>query len=109
MFNIYFGCDHAHREQAVRLVEKEMSLLRHTRLSDTQLRAAKKQAVGQVSIANDHHENLFLALGKSFLRHNRYEMLPVLLQHIEAITADELLEVANEIFAPERLFSLMYE
>jgi predicted Zn-dependent peptidase len=52
---------------------------------------------------------LFLGLGKSFLHYNRYDTLPEVFAKVEKLTAGEIREVANEIFAPERLFSLIYQ
>ena len=41
--------------------------------------------------------------------YNRYDTLPEVFAKVEKLTAGEIREVANEIFAPERLFSLIYQ
>lgn len=107
--SIYFGTDPKNREKALHLVYKELAKIRDNRLSDTQLAAAKKQVIGQLGVSGDNKEGLFLGLGKSYLHYNRYDTLPEVFARIERITASDLLEVANEIFAPEQLFSLIYE
>lgn len=107
--SIYFGTDPKNREKAMNLVYKELSKLRENKLSSTQLAAAKKQLCGQLGISGDNREGLFLGLGKSFLHYNRYDALPEVFRQIEQITSEQLQEVANEVFAPERLFSLIYE
>ncbi len=43
------------------------------------------------------------------LRRNRYDTLPEVFARIDSLTAENIQEVANEVFAPERLFSLIYE
>lgn len=108
VFSVYFGTDPKNREQAISLVEKELMVLCKNKLSDTQLTAAKKQAIGQLGVASDNKESLFLGLGKSFLHYNRYEMLPEIFLKIEKITAEQVLETANEILHPEKLFRLIY-
>jgi predicted Zn-dependent peptidase len=109
VFSIYFGTEPKNREQAIRLVEKELSALRTKKLSGTQLAAAKKQAIGQLGVASDHKENVFLGLGKSFLHYNRYEMLPDVFRKIENITPEQIMETANDILLPDKLFRLIYE
>ena len=109
VFTIYFGTDPKNRERAISLVEKEIASLRSNKLTTTRLAAAKKQAIGQLGIAGDNKESLFLGLGKSFLHYNRYETLPEVIAKIEQITAEQILETANEILYPNKIFRLIYE
>jgi Predicted Zn-dependent peptidases len=109
MASIYFGTDPKNRKKAFSLVYKELKKLRERKLTDSQLAAAKKQMIGQLSVSGDNKEGLFLGLGKSFLHHNRYDTLSEAIEKIEKITADQLLEVANEIFAEDNLSTLIYE
>lgn len=109
LVSIYFGTDPKNREKAMILVHKELAKLREVKLSSTQLATAKKQVIGQLGVSSDNREGLFLGLGKSYLHYNRYDTLPEIFARVERLTAEQLLEVANEIFAPERLFCLIYE
>ncbi|MDO4757293.1 MAG: pitrilysin family protein [Parabacteroides sp.] len=106
---IYFGTDPKNKEKAIRLVHKELARLRDVKLSATQLAAAKKQLIGQLGVSGDNREGLFLGLGKSFLHYNRYDTLPEVFAKVESLTAEQIQEVANEVFAPESLFSLIYQ
>ncbi len=107
--SIYFGTDPKNREKAMRLVHKELARIRDVKLTTSQMAAAKKQVMGQLGVASDNREGLFLALGKSFLHYNRYDSLPEIFEQIEKLTAEQILEVANEVFAPDKLFTLIYE
>ena len=69
----------------------------------------KKQDPVELGVSGDNREGLFLGLGKSYLHYNRYDTLPEVFAQIEKITAGQILEVANEVLAPERLFCLIYE
>ena len=109
VFSIYFGTDPKNRERATCLVEKELATLRSNKLTATQLAAAKKQAIGQLGVAGDNKESMFLGLGKSFLHFNRYEPLQEIFGKIENITAQQILDTANNILHPEKLFRLIYE
>lgn len=91
------------------LVHQQLEKLRNTALTSARLTQAKNQAIGQLGVANDNHENLFLGLGKSFLHYNHYDSMAQVAERIRKITAEEMLDVANEVFHPDRLSTLIYE
>lgn len=109
VFSIYFGCDPKDVDTCLTLVEKELKRLCMARLTDSQLAAAKKQIIGQIAVASDNFENLALDMGKTFLHYNRYESQEEVFQRIEALSADCLMEVANEIFNEHRRSVLIYQ
>ncbi len=107
-FSIYFGTDTNDVDTCLRLTYKELKKLRDNRLTSLQLQAVKKQLIGQICVASDNYENNALGMAKIFLHYNKYENLPAICQRIETVTADELLEVANEMFAEDYLSTLIY-
>lgn len=108
LFSIYFGGDQRNQQKCVELVMKELDKFRTTKLSTIQLAAAKKQYIGQIGISHNMQENTALALGKSLFYFGRWFSEAELVHCIERLTAEQLLEVANEIFEKERLFYLQY-
>lgn len=108
-FCIYFGCDPQDADTCIRLVHKELRRLLDNRLSSAQLAAAKKQLTGQLVVASDNGESNALGMAKTFLHYDRYETLPDLFRRIDALTADQLLDVAGDVFTPENLSLLMYD
>jgi predicted Zn-dependent peptidase len=108
VFAVYLGTDRKNRERAMDLVEKELTLLRTAKLTGIQLAAAKKQAIGQLGVASDQKESVFLGLGKSFLHHDSYEMLPDVFRKIDRITSGQILETANDVLDPGKQFTLIY-
>ncbi len=109
LFTIYFGTDHRYTQRCVDLVKRELKRLREERLSTIRLLAAKRQFMGQIEVSSDHSENVALALGKSFLRYGHFDSLAEVAALVERITADDLLAVANELFAEDKLSMLIYE
>ncbi|MFV0325659.1 MAG: insulinase family protein, partial [Bacteroides xylanisolvens] len=79
------------------------------KLTTSQLTAAKKQLIGQIGVASDNFENNALGMAKTFLHYRKYESPEVIFQRIDALTAEQLLEVANEMFAEEYLSTLIYK
>lgn len=107
-FCIYFGCDPDDADLCTELVYKELKKMRDQRLTTAQLAAAQKQIIGQIGVAGDNFENVALDMGKCFLHYNIYEKKADVFRRINALTADELLEIANEKFAEDQLSVLMY-
>lgn len=107
--SIYFGCDKKNVDKCISLVHKELNRLRKEKLTSSQLSTAKKQLIGQIGVMGDNHENLALALGKNFLHHNYFNTLAETAQKIEAVTAEQILAVSNEIFDERSLFTLIYD
>lgn len=106
--SIYFGTDPKNMDKAIRLVHKELDKVRNEKLSATMLHAAQKQLMGQLGVSGDNKENTVLGMGKSYLHYNRYNSLEEIYRKVQGVTAEQLLEVANEIYHPENLFSLIY-
>ena len=108
VFCIYFGTEHDHVERCIRLVKKELKRLCEKPLTSTQLNAAKKQIIGQIGVARDNAENTALGMAKTFLHYGEMDDPKKLFQRIEALTAKELWEVSNEMFAEDYLSTLIY-
>ena len=109
MATIYFGCAPKNKDKAIELVRQQLAEMRQQPLSASRLSQAKKQAIGQIGVASDNRENLFLGFGKSLLHYDRYDSMEQVVARIQQITADDILRVANEVYAPERLSTLIYD
>ena len=107
-FCIYFGTDPEDVDTCLKLTYKELKRMRDVKMTSSQLMAAKKQLIGQIGVASDNNENNALGMAKSFLHYNKYESSESVFRRIEALTAEGLLEVANEMFAEEYLSTLIY-
>ena len=94
--------------QCLDLVRKELEIFRKQPLTEAKLSVAKKQLIGQIGVACDNFENRALDMAKSFLHYNRCESADKLFARIQSLSAEQLLEVANELFAPERISTLIY-
>lgn len=107
-FCIYFGTDLEDMDTCLRLTYKELKRMRDNKMSPSQLAAAKKQLIGQIGVASDNFENNALGMAKAYLHYHKYESSESVFQRIEALTAEQLLEVANEMFAEPYLSTLVY-
>jgi predicted Zn-dependent peptidase len=108
VFCIYFGTEHDDVERCIRLVKKELKRLCDKPLSPAQLAAAKKQIIGQIGVARDNAESTALGMAKTFLHYGKMDDPKELFRRIEELTAKELWEVSNEMFADNYLSTLIY-
>ena len=108
VFSIYFGCDARDAERCIELTHHELHRLCSAPLTTLQLAAAKKQLIGQVGVAADNFENTALGMAKTFLHHGSYDGPEALYRRIEALTANELWDIANELFREDNLTMLLY-
>ena len=103
----YFGCDPHDVKRCLRLVNKELQRVMEKPLTTSQLNAAKRQIKGQLGVACDNRESFALDFGKSFLHYGWEKDITDLFKRIDILTADNIQQVAREIFAPELLTTLI--
>ena len=108
-WSIYFGCDEHDVKRCLRLVRKELDKLMEKPLSEAQLRAAKKQIKGQIGVACDNRENFALDFGKSYLHYGWEKNVDRLYEQVDAITAQQMQQVARELFDEQRLTTLIFK
>ena len=105
---IFFGTEPNQVEKSLNLVQKELKLLREKKMGTMQLRKAKEQLMGQLAMSEENNMGLMLMLGKSLLDLERIENLDNIFSQVEAITAEQLQDIAQEMFAPDTMSLLTY-
>lgn len=108
LFTIYFGTDKRNTDNCLDIIYKELSKLRNNKLSSSQLAVAKKQLIGQIGVSGDNRENLTLSMGKTYFHYGYIDSQEDIFRKIESVTAEQLIEIANEIFDETGLFRLIY-
>ena len=108
-WNIYLACEPQHKDLCLELCHKELKQLRDTRLTATQLQRALRQLEGQLAISAENQENNALAMAKQMLYHHRAPQWQETFAKVQKITPEQLQEVANEVFAPEKIYILLYD
>lgn len=106
---IYLGTDVKHLDKSINLVHKELKKLRTIQLSSSQLQKAKQQLIGQITLAEENKSNVMIGLGESLLFYNKVDSLEEVYQKINDVSSSNLLEVANDIFDPNQLSTLIYK
>ena len=95
---IYFSSDHCNTDHCREIINNEINKLKNTSLTTQQLAMAKRQYIAQMTIATEGNEGYMLGIGRSMLVHGEVDTLEEAYKKINAVTASQILEVANEIF-----------
>ena len=96
---IYFSSDHGNADRCIELIEGELRKLRTVPLTARRLSMAKKQFIAQLAISSESNESYMLGAGKSLLTHDEVDTMEQVYAKIQALTARQLTEVAEEVFS----------
>jgi len=107
--SIYFGTDLQNIDKSLNLVHKEFRKIRASKMGSLQLSRAKKQFIGQLAIAAENNEGMMLGAGKSMMVYGKVDPPELMYNRINKLSASEIMEVANEILAPDNLSLLIYQ
>ena len=91
------------------MVRRELDKIIEKPLTDSQLKAAKRQLKGQIGIACDNREQFALDFGKSFLHYGWEKDITSLYSQIEEVTAEQIQQVARELMSEDRITTLIYK
>ena len=108
LWTTYFGCDHKDVDRCLHLIRHELHRLADAPLSASALAAAKRQLQGQAALSWENGENVAIAMGCRLLHLGRTQTLRDFCQAVDEVTATQLLDVAQQIFSSDKLFTLRY-
>ena len=106
---VYFGCDKHDVKRCLHLVRRELDKIIEKPLSESQLKAAKRQLKGQIGIACDNREQFALDFAKSYLHYGWEKDITRLYEQIDQVTAAQIQQVARELMTEEQLTTLIYQ
>ncbi len=108
-FGVYLGTDAKHVERSLELVQRELDKLRKQKLGILQLTRAKQQFKGQVALNDEAPLNEMLDVAKAYLYKDHVNDSETVFRLVDAITSEDVLEVAAQILDPAAQSTLIYE
>ena len=105
---ITFGCDKPNLDACMAAIDKILAGLRDKPLSQARLRSFRKQLLGQLAISSEAGEAQCLSLGKSILSWGEVMSSAQIRNIIDSITPAQLQAMAQRLFTPANLSSLIY-
>ena len=103
LFCVYFGADDKYVLKATNLILRELRRLKESLLTRSQVAEIKEQLKGSLMLSQESTYNRMNRIARQELMLGSYIDLDDTIRHIDAITAAQIRDVANRIFAPERL------
>ncbi len=97
LFTVYFGCDPKDTALCKELVRDKLSMLASDGLTETALKAAKKQYLGQLAVASDNRESLAISTGRAALFHNKVYTSAETVANVESITSEQISRTAHAL------------
>jgi len=109
IFSIYVSSDNDAMEKVMSLIHVELKKLREHKMGALQLSRAKHQLAGNLALAYESKIAEMLSIGKTYLIFDRVESIAEINKKIERITANQLFDIANEIFDTNQFTQLIYQ
>ena len=108
LLSISFGCDRPNLDNCLNSIKRIFKGLREKPLSETKLKASKKQLLAQLSVASESGEARCLSMGKSLLAFGKINTSEENRAEIESISSKDIMEMAGKLLSEDRLSTLIY-
>lgn len=100
-FGVYLGTEKQNVENALELVDKEIERLKARPVSRAELRRTQSQLKGSMMIGLESMTSRMMRIGAGELYFKEYISLDRILKSVDAVTPDDVQEVAKKLFNHE--------
>ena len=100
---VYIGTDASRLDRSRTLIERELAKLAESAVSPRMLTRAKHQLKGSLMLGLESTSNRMQRLGRVELVHNRVVPTDEIVAEVDAVTAEDVRAVADDLFGPGRL------
>ena len=103
MFGFYMGVDSKRARDAISLVLDEIVKLKTKRVKSSELKGAMEYTKGSLMLAAESVDNHMVRNAQNEMHFGRDIVLQEIIENIEAVTADDIRELANELIDPDKM------
>lgn len=103
MFGVYAGVDPKRAVEATALILKELKKVKEKQVDQAELDDAKEFTKGSLFLASESIDNQMVRLAQNELHYNEYIPLETVVKNIDAVTPEEIQDLANELFKADQL------
>lgn len=107
LFGVYVGTDLKHVETLKKLIWNEFNKLKMIPISSLELDKVKAQSKGSLVMGLESMYHQMERMVQQHVRYDRIASIDETLKKIEAVTAEDIQELANELFIEETFHSLL--
>ncbi len=105
-FGVYIGTDAEKVGKAIDLIKKELEKLATKTVTGKELNRTKAQLKGSMMLSLENTSNRMMRLGSGELYVGEYIPLDEIVRRIDAVTQEQMLEVAQQLFRPEEFSTI---
>jgi predicted Zn-dependent peptidase len=102
-WGVYVGVDNSNTDEALDVIVKEMTRMKKTVVDDSELLNAKQYLKGGLYLAAESTENQMTRIAQNEMTFGRYVPLKEVEDKIEKVAAEDMLELAQEIFRDDSM------
>lgn len=103
LIGVYAALNPRQTQRAMDIVLEEMALLKKKEVPDDELGGAKEQLKGNIVLSLESTSGRMMRLARSVLSLNRVESLQTIMNKIDKVTAEQIRELACQLFRDEAL------
>ncbi len=107
-FGIYMGIDHSKVKHAQKLVQRELDKLMQENVSARKLKQAINQVKGSLMLSLESMSNRMMRMARQELFFSRYFTLDEIIESVEQISADEVRELAQQLFQADAFSRIVF-
>jgi predicted Zn-dependent peptidase len=102
MFGVYAGVHPDNAFKSVELILKEIFKIKKVRIDPDELRYAKEFTKGNLMLASESNDNQMVRMAQTETHYGRYIPLEEVVNKIEAVTEDDICNLAETLFPAHR-------
>lgn len=100
---VYAGTSAESAPKVVASIVEEFKKMKHERISEDELRRVKDQLKGNLMLSLESSSARMSNLARQEMYFDRFFNLDEIIQRVEQVTADDLVEMSNTLFHPEKI------
>jgi predicted Zn-dependent peptidase len=101
LLSVYAGTSRESAPKVVRSIVSELRQLKETPIAEEELKRAKDQLKGSLMLSLESSTARMSNLARQEMYYDRFVSMDEIIQRIQAVTQEDLLRSANELFRPE--------
>jgi predicted Zn-dependent peptidase len=102
MFGVYCGVDPKNIQRAIQLIHRTLQTIRQKKIARDELFDAKEYTKGNLFLASESADNQMVRLAQNEIYFGKYIPLRTVIDNVEAVTADDIQELARSLFQPQQ-------
>ena len=103
LLGVYVGTDPLKGNHVLELINHEIKKIQNGKLSKPDLKAAQEHLIGGILLGAESTDNRMMRLARNEYLFGRYMSYEELVKHLEKVTMDEVVTVANETFLKDKV------